>query len=493
MVAGVERQARLRVDGWVQIQGGYSGNYDNKAAKVLQIDKKRNAVRLELRNAANEPISLWFENRYITAIKEAEARRILDAEAASKLESDLEDAVVNISPAINEIAPESITGDDAETAQTDSQPAPDNSSALTVQARAVEAEIVPSLSELESQIEQGQRAIRAGERQVWSAIAQIRQFDLWKEHVTAEGKPAYKSFEDYCQRFWGWKKSNAHEVAGAGEVLLQLQESGTPEHCIPTSIAAYRPLRNLAPEQRLEVIDHALETAGKLTAETISAAVLEMRPDTTNSKFDFVEFSEPKPCLHYFNGEQHPAKAIAHNAAGQVKLLWGENFEHESVTPARYVEFLPVAKMAFTPEEIEQGLREGWIVEMPTEGGADVTTGRAGAEGGAGSAEHPQSQPAGADAGADSRAVGAGEGENSQSALPPLQAAASDSQLASHNPRDLERERLKHQLETIAQQKSDEIYNALCTLGYSPDSKLVEVAEELRSVIYHVFKLHLIG
>ena len=129
----------------------------------------------------------------------------------------------------------------------------------------LEAEIIPELRDLESQIESGQRLIGQGEQAVWSAAALIRQHSLWKVD--------YQSFEDYCLKRWNWQKSNAHEVATAGAVFLQLKESGVPESELPTAIAAYRPLRKLQPEDRRELLQQVMNETGKLTADAIKQAV----------------------------------------------------------------------------------------------------------------------------------------------------------------------------------------------------------------------------
>ncbi len=130
----------------------------------------------------------------------------------------------------------------------------------------IDAEIVddrgPRLAALESKIADGIAQREKAEQQIWVAAAIIRDDRLW------EGQ--YKSFEAYCKERWGWEKSNAHEVAGAGEVVLQLKQAGVDA---PKSVAAIRPLRQLPPEQRVEVVKAAQAESGKLTAQAVKQAV----------------------------------------------------------------------------------------------------------------------------------------------------------------------------------------------------------------------------
>jgi hypothetical protein len=151
-------------------------------------------------------------------------------------------------------------------------PTPSNSSALAVQATVIDAELMPTeaeqiqeLEELEQAITQGIDKRNRADRQIWLAAAQIRDRQLWK-------LGGYRNFASYCLVRWTWQNSYAQEIATAGETARLLSQSGVPDNCLPTSVAAYRPLKALPPELRASAIDHALENDGKLTAQSLAKA-----------------------------------------------------------------------------------------------------------------------------------------------------------------------------------------------------------------------------
>ncbi|MGG6295244.1 DNA N-6-adenine-methyltransferase [Leptolyngbya sp. AN02str] len=138
-------------------------------------------------------------------------------------------------------------------------------------APATPAEIVPGDEErldlLEEQISEGLEQIEAGKQRVWQAVAEIQQHQLWRVS-------GHESFESYCKQRWGWERSNAYEVAEAGKITNELQESGIPDSELPTSVSQTRELKKIAPEQRAEALRTAIATTnGKPTAKAIRAAV----------------------------------------------------------------------------------------------------------------------------------------------------------------------------------------------------------------------------
>lgn len=80
------------------------------------------------------------------------------------------------------------------------------------------------------------------------------------------------------------------------------------------------------------------------------------------SKFEYIDFAEPKPCLFKTDGKEYEAMAIAHSGNGMIRLKWGVELQQETSTPFCNVELLPVCKPSLSVEEVEQGLKEGWIV-----------------------------------------------------------------------------------------------------------------------------------
>ena len=274
----------------------------------------------------------------------------------------------------------------------------------------VEAEIIPELSDLESQIESGQRLIGQGEQSIWSAAALIRQHSLWKVD--------YQSFEDYCLKRWNWQKSNAHEVAGAGAVFLQLKESGVPESELPTAIAAYRPLRKLQPEDRRELLQQVMHETGRLTADAIKQAVEQQTPTSLPRK---LKTAKPEPPETPTVGERSP-------------------YIFDPIDPKTTVWVLDDGKWTEC-QAVAQSDR-GWVQVLSADG--------------------------------------------LQSSIPP------------HNfswisPTDKQPNSLASELKSLAEQKSDEIYNKLCKLNTDADlSALTEIAEEVRAAIAQILESHLL-
>lgn len=129
----------------------------------------------------------------------------------------------------------------------------------------VEAELVLSLADLESEIQAGIDLIEAGRQRVWVAVSQIRARELWRD-------AGHKTFEAYCKNRWGWERTNAHDNARAGDVVSDLIAAGVPIHLLPTSVSQALELARVEPAARPDVIDQALEDSGNLTAAALKQA-----------------------------------------------------------------------------------------------------------------------------------------------------------------------------------------------------------------------------
>ncbi len=121
------------------------------------------------------------------------------------------------------------------------------------------------LAALEQQIQQGIDQVEAGRTAIWQAVATVQKQELWR-------LGGYANFEAYCKQRWGWEKSNAWEVAGAGRITDELIQSGVPESALPTSVSQTRQLAKLPPEKRVEVVQQIAASGEKLTAEAIKQA-----------------------------------------------------------------------------------------------------------------------------------------------------------------------------------------------------------------------------
>lgn len=194
----------------------------------------------------------------------------------------------------------------------------------------IEAEIVVSRSEqlrqLEAEIEQGTAAREKAERQIWIAAAQIKSEKLWRE-------AGFDSFEAYCRDRFGWEKSNAYEVAGAGEVVLQLQAAGAEE--IPNSVAAVQVLKKVAPESRLQVLQTAKEESGKLTADALKQAVVKTK-EPAPDPYEYQPI-EPKACWFLEGSNWVEGQAIAKNQRELYRVVWGE--DRETAIPAQRLQW----------------------------------------------------------------------------------------------------------------------------------------------------------
>ncbi len=340
MVAAVKRSApAFKVNSWVRIEGGYGGIHNGKAAKIVRV-RRNEAVQVALDSG-----EAWFEYRYVRPISQAEAisqPTTAQTEVVTESKPDSEPVLAAHKP---EVVSEFSHGAIAPTQNLNSE--------------VLEAEFIPELFDLESQIEEGRRLVETGEQSIWSAIALIRQQALWKTAPTP-----YKSFEDYCWRRWEWQKSNAHEVASAGEVVLSLRSSGLAEEAMPVSITQIRPLKRLPETQRSEALKLAYATHGKLTADGIKAAVEQLQPaadtapESVTPEFNFTPLSEPKPVWFRVGDSWTEGEAIAQNQRGMIRIRWDSH--RETDVPGDRVQWSkPPAREATPTTQIAPETRAG--------------------------------------------------------------------------------------------------------------------------------------
>lgn len=122
------------------------------------------------------------------------------------------------------------------------------------------------LDELELEIKVGIEMQEAGRIKIWQAAAEIHINELWKE-------AGFKSFVDYCQVRWGWKKSNAFEVARAGKIAFQLKEAGVPAEKLPKALYHIRPLLKAEPDQVPDIWQELIESTKEITASSVETFV----------------------------------------------------------------------------------------------------------------------------------------------------------------------------------------------------------------------------
>ena len=119
-----------------------------------------------------------------------------------------------------------------------------------------------------------ERIIKRGMRSfiaVGTALLRIRIKRLYR------GK--YRTFEEYCQKQWGWRRDYANKQIRAAKTVESLDTRVT----IPETEKQARPLAQLPPEQRQAAWDTAVKHApnGKPTARQVAAVVREMKPQPT--------------------------------------------------------------------------------------------------------------------------------------------------------------------------------------------------------------------
>jgi hypothetical protein len=204
-------------------------------------------------------------------------------------------------------------------------------------------EIVPAdpnqrLAQLEADIQEGLDLVEQGKAKIWQAVAAIRSERLWE-------LSGHESFEAYCKCRWNWEKSNAHEVALAGEVVSTLKQSGIPDSELPTSVSQTRELARVPATERPKVLKQAQEaTNGKPTAKAIKQAAQSANQPVADlseiAEIDPYEYSPitPMPVRFQMGDDWVEGQAIAINQASRVLITYGEN--QECKVPDERVEWI---------------------------------------------------------------------------------------------------------------------------------------------------------
>lgn len=201
---------------------------------------------------------------------------------------------------------------------------------------ATTTEIVPAdpnqrLAQLEADIQEGLDLVEQGKAKIWQAVAAIRSERLWE-------LSGHESFEAYCKCRWNWEKSNAHEVALAGEVVSTLKQSGIRDSELPTSVSQTRELAKVPATERPKVLKQAQEsTSGKPTAKAIKQAVQQSATKTPTSAdlleagsddpYDYLPMKPMPVRFRGSSGEEIEGQAIAVNSKAMVLIAYGENQE----------------------------------------------------------------------------------------------------------------------------------------------------------------------
>jgi hypothetical protein len=116
----------------------------------------------------------------------------------------------------------------------------------------------PSLAELEAVIERGRQTFV----EVGTALWKIRGRRLYREREHA-------TFEEYCQKRWGWTSRHAERQMIAAAVVENVRPIGR----IPQTESQARELLRLTPEHQLIVagrIDFTTATAEQIRAEVVN-------------------------------------------------------------------------------------------------------------------------------------------------------------------------------------------------------------------------------
>lgn len=141
---------------------------------------------------------------------------------------------------------------------------------MTDQAKDVQLTTEQQLSECESRIARGWTEMA-------TALLRIRDEKLYRE--------GYKTFQEYCEVRWGYKKSHAHRLMSAAETLQRLERS--PIGVIaPQNEAQIRPLTKLPPESQANAWEKAVSTAPiapdgspRVTAKHVEGVVQRLTPE----------------------------------------------------------------------------------------------------------------------------------------------------------------------------------------------------------------------
>lgn len=129
------------------------------------------------------------------------------------------------------------------------------------------------------------------------ALMAIREKKLYKD--------GYKTFEEYCDKRWKLKKSHAHRLMDAAQVMDNLSPNGgsfAPSAPMPSNERQTRELAKAPPEKQPEVWKKAVETApdGRVTAAHVREVVEEEIPDEPEPVKDAADVVVPDQCLKAF-------------------------------------------------------------------------------------------------------------------------------------------------------------------------------------------------
>lgn len=116
--------------------------------------------------------------------------------------------------------------------------------------------------------------IKSGLESVAKNLAIIKSQELW-------ALDGYKSFEDYCQRRWNWKKSQAYNMIAAAKVVANIADNSTMvEKSLPTHERQTRELAKAPADKQAEAWTLAQEATGQEqpTAAACAAAVRKVSP-----------------------------------------------------------------------------------------------------------------------------------------------------------------------------------------------------------------------
>jgi hypothetical protein len=119
-----------------------------------------------------------------------------------------------------------------------------------------------------------ERIIKAGQQtfvEVGTALMQIRDGRLYRAE--------FRTFEDYCQKRWGWSQNYGKRLVDASAVVGNLKS--LPIGRLPTTESQTRPLTVLPPEQQREAWQKATTRAAAnnkpVTARDVTSAVQSIR------------------------------------------------------------------------------------------------------------------------------------------------------------------------------------------------------------------------
>lgn len=115
-----------------------------------------------------------------------------------------------------------------------------------------------------------EKVVEAGQKtfvDVGLALTEIRDRKLYRQD--------FKTWEEYCQKRWGWSQRRSHQLIEAAAVVESLsKESGTAvpllKSAVPTERAA-RELGKIPPPQRKQIVEQAVCNKKPLTAPAIKA------------------------------------------------------------------------------------------------------------------------------------------------------------------------------------------------------------------------------